>query len=202
MEGKGGAERYRVSNRESEVSTVKTRSRENRMLKSPGRRLQGMRSRGGTHSLRQAVRGSLCGRTLLRSNPPGINQPWGQTEERQAERDVLRLEVLLCLKTNPGDQRRARRWLGWAQFYKAATQPMICLPVYALLAKVWRSRSPAPPVGGQINAVISCRLLLKLFISRKFENIEYSQGYMCVYTYIYVLVLFFLYVLYSFFYVF
>lgn len=37
VEGKGGAKRYRVSSRASEVSTVKTRSRKNRMLKSPGK---------------------------------------------------------------------------------------------------------------------------------------------------------------------
>lgn len=138
-----------------------------------------MRSRERDAQPSSGVRWSLCGRTLLRSDPPGINQPWGQREEKQAERDLLRLEVLLCLKPNPGDQRRARRWLGWAQFCKAATQPAIHLPMYALRhpqlpAKVWRSRSPAPPVGGQINAVISCRLLPKLVISRKFENIEYS----------------------------
>lgn len=42
VEGKGGAEGYRVSNRESEVSTVKTRSRKSRMLKAQGKRLQGV----------------------------------------------------------------------------------------------------------------------------------------------------------------
>lgn len=130
VEGKGGAERYRVSNRESEVSTVKTRSRKNRMLKSPGKRLQGMRSRERDAQPSSGVRWSLCGRTLLRSDPPGINQPWGQREEKQAERDLLRLEVLLCLKPNPGDQRRARRWLGWAQFCKAACD----LPAYVCFA--------------------------------------------------------------------
>ena len=63
VEGKGGAERYRVSNRESEVSTVKTRSGKNRMLKSPGKRLQGVGSRERKHSLHQASGRVTVGKT-------------------------------------------------------------------------------------------------------------------------------------------
>ena len=86
MEGKGGAERYRVSNRESEVSTVKTRSRKNRMLKSPGKRLQGMRSRERDAQPSSGVRWSLCGRTLLRSDPQESTSPGGkQRKDKQRE---------------------------------------------------------------------------------------------------------------------
>lgn len=62
VERKGGAERYRVSSGASEVSTVKTRSRKNRMLKSPGK-------------------AAGCGKQGVDAQPSASKLPWENPAE-------------------------------------------------------------------------------------------------------------------------
>ena len=86
------------------ISIVKTRSRKNRILKSLGKRLWGVGTRERKPSL-------LSGRVTpwespAENWPQGPNSPQGQKEKKkkknkQAERVLLRLEVLPCLKGWP-----------------------------------------------------------------------------------------------------